>query len=108
MKLGQDCYIVRDATGQQLAYVYFEDEPGRRSAAHLMTRDGGASRRISRSCRSCYAKDASRQGRMRHEKKIAAIRVGTLHATCWGAGPNCLTSLPNSIGCLATWHSLLV
>jgi hypothetical protein len=38
-KLGQDCYIVRDATGYPLAYVYFEDEPGRRSAAHLMTRD---------------------------------------------------------------------
>jgi hypothetical protein len=39
MKLGQDCYIVRDADGHALAYVYFEDEPGRRSAAHLMTRD---------------------------------------------------------------------
>ena len=39
MKLGQDCYIVRDANGQALAYVYFEDEPGRRSAAKLMTPD---------------------------------------------------------------------
>jgi hypothetical protein len=38
-KLGQDCFIVRDAKRQALACVYFEDEPGRRSAAHLMTRD---------------------------------------------------------------------
>jgi hypothetical protein len=29
----------RDNNGQQLAYVYFEDEPGRRSAAKLLTRD---------------------------------------------------------------------
>jgi hypothetical protein len=30
---------VRDHNGQQLAYVYFENEPGRRSAAKLLTRD---------------------------------------------------------------------
>ena len=33
------CFIVRDANGQALAYVYFEQEPGRRSAAKLLTRD---------------------------------------------------------------------
>jgi hypothetical protein len=33
------CFIVRDSGGQALAYVYFEDEPGRRSAAKLLTKD---------------------------------------------------------------------
>jgi hypothetical protein len=28
-----------DDNGQKLAYVHFEDEPGRRSAAKLLTRD---------------------------------------------------------------------
>ena len=31
------CFIARDANGQALAYVYFEEEPGRRAAAHLLT-----------------------------------------------------------------------
>src|SRR5947209_16787624 len=50
-KLGQDCFIVRDANGHALAYVYFEDKPGRRSAAHLLTRD--ASLPTSPSCPTC-------------------------------------------------------
>jgi hypothetical protein len=33
------CFIVRNNNGQQLAYVYFEEEPGRRSAAKLLSKD---------------------------------------------------------------------
>jgi hypothetical protein len=33
------CFIVRDANKQALAFVYCEDEPGRRAAASLLTRD---------------------------------------------------------------------
>ena len=33
------CFVVRDSTKQNLAYVYFEDDPGRRSAAKLLSRD---------------------------------------------------------------------
>jgi hypothetical protein len=32
-------FVVKDSARQQLAYVYFEEEPGRRSAAKLLTKD---------------------------------------------------------------------
>jgi hypothetical protein len=33
------CFIVKDKNGHALAYVYYEEEPGCRSAVNLMTRD---------------------------------------------------------------------
>jgi len=30
---------VKDSADQKLAYVYYEDEPGRRSAAKLLSKD---------------------------------------------------------------------
>ena len=39
LRYSPNYYVVRDADGQQLAYVYYENEPGRRSAAKLLTKD---------------------------------------------------------------------
>ena len=33
------CFVVRDRGGQALAYLYFEEEAGRRSAAKLLSKD---------------------------------------------------------------------
>jgi hypothetical protein len=33
------CFIVKDSDGQALAYVYYEEEPGRRGAAKLLSKD---------------------------------------------------------------------
>ena len=38
-ELNDACFVVSDANGQKLAYVYFEDEPGRRAVTKLLTRD---------------------------------------------------------------------
>jgi len=32
-------FVVKDGSGQKLANVYYEEEPGRRSAAKLLTKD---------------------------------------------------------------------
>jgi hypothetical protein len=36
---GSACFIVREGDKQALAYVYYENESGRRSSAKLLTRD---------------------------------------------------------------------
>lgn len=33
------CFVVKDSAGQKLSYVYFEEKPGQRSAAKLLTKD---------------------------------------------------------------------
>ena len=33
------CFVVKDANGFAVCYVYYESEPGRRTAANLMTKD---------------------------------------------------------------------
>ncbi len=35
----QTCFVVKDHHGQKLAYVYYEQEPGRQSAANQLTHD---------------------------------------------------------------------
>jgi hypothetical protein len=30
------CFVVKDSGGQKLSYVYYEEEPGRRSSAKLL------------------------------------------------------------------------
>ena len=33
------CFVVKDSGGQKLAYVYYEEKSGRRSAAKMLTKD---------------------------------------------------------------------
>ena len=35
----RECFVVKDAEGQALAYACYEEEPGRRASAKLLTKD---------------------------------------------------------------------
>jgi hypothetical protein len=37
-ELNDACFVITDSAGQKLAYVYFKDEPGCRTAAKLLTK----------------------------------------------------------------------
>ena len=69
-ELNDACFFVTDSAGQKLAYVYFEEEPDRRSAAKLLTKN--EARRIAINMAKCL--------------------------TCWGKegddAPDCPTTLP--------------
>ena len=66
------CFIVRDAKKQALAYVYFEHEPGRRTAANLLT-----ARRAQKDSAAAYSAgdsgtDACHERRLRRYAKVDA------------------------------------
>ena len=62
------CFTVLDANGQKLAYVYFENAPGRRDVAKLLTYD--EARRIAANtaklCRNCGVADRLQYRRRSH------------------------------------------
>jgi hypothetical protein len=80
------CFIVRDDNGQALAYVYFEDEPGRRSAAKLLSKD--EARRIARFATLNSHHRRGDEEDTRNAKATDAIQVEQTYTARWGAGPN--------------------
>jgi hypothetical protein len=71
-ELTPNCFIVRDADGQALSYVYYESEPGRRSAAKLLSED--EARRIAANVplASCFT--SPRSAKISSKQKINQTR----------------------------------
>jgi hypothetical protein len=56
------CFVVKDNAGQKLAYVYYEEEAGRRSAAKLLSKDEARRTRM-RGIGAVESKKARRESR---------------------------------------------
>jgi hypothetical protein len=67
------CFVVKDGGGQKLAYVYYEEEPGRRSSAKLLTKD--EARRIAANWRSCRREIGSRTGRDYPSAELRRVKL---------------------------------
>src|SRR5215472_13785181 len=89
-----NCFVVRDADGQQLAYVYYESEPGRRSAAKLLTKD--EARRIAANTRQGPASAGREKGTILCSTRYARIPSAAVRCSSGSQWPVVFRSTPRS------------